>query len=584
MAVIPESLTRPGGGDHADAAASVRTGATAILEVLEQWGVERVFICPGSTEAAFLDAVVTSSQVELVITTHEAISVSMADGYARRTGRPAVAYVHANVGLGNAIAHLFAAHRGRVPLVILNGIKSSSIQGRGAFTSADYMEDFVRQYTKSAWHVAHPSRVAEDVNRALRVAQMQPTGPTWVGLPQDMLEEPNDYPVPDVRRYQIRGKTRADSDTLLRVSQALRSSVRPLIVAGDDVARSGGVQDLIRLAERVGAGVLLEERVAQERVSYPRSRRHYVGVYAPNLPVLQQADLIFFAGTRCFVEFRHPRGPHVPPEPVIVHCHSDAREIANIYPVDIGVAGDVGLNLAELLLLLPEEKAPRSPWWDITTAAATAGGHGKGVARSEHTTESAHMTVREVMERIAQEVSPGTLVVDDSTTSRTPLVEALGDKAVESLYMSSAASLGWSVGAALGVQLAAPRERVIAVIGDGGMQFALPGLWSAVRYQIPVVFVVINNTTYAAVAASLREYGGSNVRDMATLDLPGVDISGPDFARIASGFGMEAFRVTKPDELTERLRAALQSQRPTLLDAMTDPNDLGVGLPIVAAT
>jgi len=563
---------------------TARTGANAVLDVLEQWSVGRVFMCPGSTEAAFIDAAIASDQVELVITTHEAISVSMADGYARRTGRPAVAYLHANVGLANGIAHLYAARRGRVPVVILNGIKSSSIQGRRAFTSADYMEDFVRQYTKSAWHVAHASRVAEDVNRALRVAQMQPTGPTWVGLPQDMLEAPNDYPVPDVSRYQIQGTTRADSDTLLRASQALSSSVRPLIVAGDDVSRSGGVGDLIRLAERVGAGVLLEERVAQERVSFPRSHEHFVGVYAPNLAVVQQADLIFFAGTRCFVEFRHPRGPHVPAGPVIVHCHSDATEIANIYPVDIGVAGDVGLNLAELLLHLPEEKAARSPWWDTTTTSGTAREAGKGAARTESTTKAAHMTVREVMERIANEVVPGTLVVDDSTTSRTPLVEALGGKGVVSLHMSSAGSLGWSVGAALGVQLATEHERVIAVIGDGGMQFALPGLWSAVRYQIPVVIIVINNTTYAAVAASLREYDGGNTRELETVDLPGVDISGPDFARIASGFGMEAFRVTQPDELTERLRSALQSNQPTLLDVLTDPNDLGMGLPIVAST
>ena len=103
-------------------------GAAALFEVLRGWGVERVFTCPGSTEVAFLDASLRYPDVAVTLTTHESVAVAMADGYARVTGRPAVAYLHTNVGLANGLAHLGAARLARSPVVVLNGLKTTRIQ------------------------------------------------------------------------------------------------------------------------------------------------------------------------------------------------------------------------------------------------------------------------------------------------------------------------------------------------------------------------------------------------------------------------------------------------------------------------
>ena len=126
-------------------------GAAALFAVLRGWGVRHVFTCPGTTEVAFLDASLDYPEIAITLTTHESIAVALADGYARVTRQPTVAYLHTNVGLTNGLANLAAAQLARSPVVILNGLKPTAIQGRGGFTTALTIRDFARQYVKWDW-------------------------------------------------------------------------------------------------------------------------------------------------------------------------------------------------------------------------------------------------------------------------------------------------------------------------------------------------------------------------------------------------------------------------------------------------
>ena len=125
--------------------APARDGAHAIFDILRDWQIDLLFTCPGSTEAAVLDASLEYPDVRVVLTTHEAIAVSAADAYARVTGRPAIAYLHANVGLANGVAHLTCASNAHSPLVLLNGLKSTAIANRDGLTSSPFQQDYIRQ-------------------------------------------------------------------------------------------------------------------------------------------------------------------------------------------------------------------------------------------------------------------------------------------------------------------------------------------------------------------------------------------------------------------------------------------------------
>ncbi len=143
-----------------------RPAAEALIDVLVGWGIEKIFTCPGSTEAAVLDALVDRTDIELVLTTNESVAVSMADGLARTTGRPRLAYLHANVGLSNGLANLYAAQHAYSPVVVLTGLKAAPIQARSGFTTARRMRELVSQFVKDDWQSLSTDAIAEDVNRA----------------------------------------------------------------------------------------------------------------------------------------------------------------------------------------------------------------------------------------------------------------------------------------------------------------------------------------------------------------------------------------------------------------------------------
>ena len=235
-------------------------GAAALFEVLRGWGVRHVFTCPGTTEVAFLDASLGYPDVRVTLTTHESIAVAMADGYARVSGRPAAVYLHTNVGLTNGLAHLAAAQLARSPVVVLNGLKATAIQGRGGFTTAPAIRDFVRQYVKWDWQTLRADALGEDLNRALKVAIAAPAGPTYLGLSQDLVESAAPVPLPPVARYQVGGRTRPDPDEVAAAVRLLRGAERPLLVAGGELSLLGGVGDLLTLAEVLDAPVVGEDR------------------------------------------------------------------------------------------------------------------------------------------------------------------------------------------------------------------------------------------------------------------------------------------------------------------------------------
>jgi benzoylformate decarboxylase len=544
-----------------------RSGGRAVLETLLAWGVRRVFTCPGSTEAAFLDATLDHPDFEVVLTPHESIAVSAADGYARATGEPAVAYLHTHVGLANGLGHLNAARLARSPVIVLNGLKPALLQSHNGFTCIPDTGRLAEPYVRSQWQSLRTEEIPEDLNRAFRLALTEPSGPTWVGLSQDLMNATCTTPVPDPERFRPRGRTAPDPELIREAAGLLASAARPLLVAGAEVARHGAVGELVALAERLGVPVVNEDRRTYERPGFPTSHPHYAGLYDARRATVRDSDVIVFAGCRCFTEFEVPRGPDVPEGARTVHIHTDAAELGAIYGVDVGIVADERLALAGLLAGLPEG--------DLAARTGRV-----AEARAEYEADPGPLppetegveNVAAVAAALAEQVGENTTIVGDATTTGAILLRRLPQDPPHQHYTTSSGSLGWAMGAALGVKLGRPEREVVAVLGDGAFQFGPQGLWVAARYQIPVTYVVINNESYAAVAAALRRYGGTAV-DRG--DFPGKDLSGIDVSALARGYGVFAERIHSAAELGGAMAKARAHQGPALIEIMTDPDYLG---------
>ncbi|CAN5903031.1 thiamine pyrophosphate-binding protein [soil metagenome] len=546
------------------------TGADALLRVLEAWGVDHVFTCPGSTEAAFLEASHAHPGVRVLLTTHEAVAVSMADGYARATGRPGVAYLHANVGLANGIAHLYAAELGRSPVVLLTGIKPRSLQNRRGFTTTPHMRDSARQHVKSEWQVLRADALAEDAVRALKAAMAAPRGPVWLGIAQDLLEAEVPAPVLDVDRFRVAARTRPAADAVRAGAALLADAARPLVVAGSELASSGGIEAAVQLAERLGGPVVAEDRRTFERSAFPADHPCFAGLYGADRSVLGAADLVVLAGARSSVPFEPTTTRDLPPDARVVHLHPDPDEIARSEGVDVALVADAALGMADLVEGLGDHRPRPSATRFLADARAEYDDIRVRVLGAPSGTDGV-LRVPELMVELAAAADERTTVVGDATTSGGTLLHAMATQNVQ-VHTSSSGSLGWGMGAALGFALADRSRRVLAVVGDGVVQFGLPALWSAAHDRIPVTLVVVNNRSYAAVGAALRRYDGTAFR---AGRMVGVDISGPDLAAIAAGFGMASVRVHERAEVKAALAEWLPRDEPCLIEVLTDPRDFG---------
>lgn len=548
-------------------------GASALLAVLRGWGVDRLFTCPGSTEAGVLDATLRYPNLAVTLTTHEAVAVAMADGYARVTGRPAVAYLHTNVGLTNGLANLSAAWLAHSPVVVLNGLKATGLQNRAGFTTAPAIREFARQYVKWDWQTLSTAAVGEDVNRALKVAATAPQGPTYLGLPQDLLETPAAVPVPPAGRYRVAGRARPDPGLVDATARLLAGAERPLLVAGGEVAAGGATADFLALAERLGAPVAAEDRRTLEAKALPTDHPQYVGLYAPPSLAAREADVIFLAGTRTFLEFEPSAEPVLPPAARVIHLTADPLEPGKRDPADVALVADAGLALADLLAALERLPAERPTARDAFLRRARED-HAARLARWRETPAApagAPIRVPDLTRALAALLGPETTVVADAVTSS---VAALNDllPAAGRYYTTASGSLGWGMGAALGIRLAQPAGEVVAVVGDGVFLFGVQALTTAVAEHLPVIYVVVNNRSYAAVKAALARHGGEATRRGV---YPATDLAGPDLTAIARGFGAFDRRVERLANLAPALAAARAHRGPAVVEVLTDPDDIG---------
>jgi benzoylformate decarboxylase len=254
----------------------------------------------------------------------------------------------------------------------------------------------------------------------------------------------------------------------------------------------------------------------------------------------------------------------------LIHLDDRAWEIGKNYPVEIGLLGDPQAGLAELAQRVSERQSE-----DQLRAAAQRREEYSArrvaerqalLAEIEAQWEQRPMTATTLMGALSRVLPPNTALVDEVPTSESHLLETLGVLRDPSGRIGHRGwALGWGLGCAVGVKLAWPERPVVAVLGDGGALYGIQGLWTAAHHHIPVVFLIANNAQYKILKLVGTEMQLPQVSKGRYL---GMDLVGPeiDFVGLARSFGVEALRVSEPNELCERLRDALQRTEPILLD------------------
>jgi benzoylformate decarboxylase len=431
-----------------------------------------------------------------------------------------------------------------------------------------------RPWTKWAAEVSRVEDVPAAVRRAAQVALTPPTGPVFLALPVDVQLDPADGL--DLRAPRIPDRrTRPPAEALAQAASLLAEARAPAILAGSRVTEAGGIAELTKLAERLGAPVFAEMQTSHGRLPIAADHPLYAGIlpqWAPDIRArLAEFDVILVAGMNLLRELVY-RGPEdaIPESARLIQLDANAWELGKNYPVEVALLGDPKTGLAELAQLVAglqtSEHAHAAEGRTAAQAVLKAADRDALHDQIAAQWDARPMTPLALMGALARALPGDAVVVEEAATTHQNVLERLsvfGDATGHFAHRGWA--LGWGLGCAIGVKLAWPDRPVVALLGDGAALYGIQGLWTAARYHVPVTFVVANNAQYKILKASAGVMGLTHVPKVS---YQGMDLGNPavDFERLAISLGVEALCVTEPDALTEAVASSFSRSEPLLLE------------------
>jgi len=550
------------------------SGKRAFLELLKQEGVEILFGNPGTTELPLMDALAVENELRYVLALQEASVIGMADGYAQASGKLAVVNLHVTPGLGNAMGMLYDAQKAGSPILVTAGQHDQDFNTTEPILWAD-LPPIARPLVKWSAEVHRLADLPRLVHRAAKTALAPPTGPVFLSLPGDILKAEGEIDL--LAPTRVAAQLRGDPAAVKQAATILAEAKRPLIVAGDAVARSKAHAELIELAELIGAPVYSElvPSTASFPASHPLFRGAMTRMQGPIRKILEQYDVLFSVGGDLFTLSLPSDIEPMPAGLTLIHLDTDPWELGKNYPPQVAILGD-----------------PKTTLPDITDAVRKAMSSGaRGAARERlDVAKAATLAERDALKAKAREMAGQTpvqplsllnaigemlpkdaVVIDETISSGAGIRSLIRSDDPQSFYGLRGGGIGWGLPAALGVKLALPERPVLALVGDGSAMYTCQALWTAAHERIAAVFVILNNSSYRILKQRLVAQRGL----AAQVDrFVGMELTDPaiDHVNLARSLGVAAERATSVHDATDLIAKGLKSDAPLLIDVPVDRN------------
>ncbi|HUJ85925.1 MAG TPA: thiamine pyrophosphate-dependent enzyme [Burkholderiales bacterium] len=539
------------------------TGRSAFLQLLLDEGVSHMFGNPGTTELPIMEVMPDFPQLKYVLGLYESVVVGMADGYARASNRLVACNVHVAPGLGNAMGALYNAKFSGSPLILTAGQQE---QGHGLLEPLLYapLVPVAQPFVKWAVEVTRAADLPLIVRRAAKVALTPPTGPVFISLPGDVLEQ--QVELARARPTRVDARNRPSDEALARLAARLLAAKNPVILAGQELSIHDAFAEAAELAELLGAGVY--QQTIPYSAQFPTEHRAYLGALTRNQKLVRAAlepfDLALCLGADLLrMSVYSPVDP-LPEGMAVAHISERDWELGKNHPTEFALQANVKETLRALLPLLRAQRragaeqrlaalAPRN--WSAQRAKAR-------LAALE-AAEEKPIDPRYLMLRLAEALPGNAVVVEEALTSSLSLPAFLALRDPKSYYGLASGGLGFALPGAVGVSLALPARPVVAVVGDGSALYGIQALWTAAHEKLPITYVITNNRSYRILKERLISMRNSD-------KFIGMDIREPsiDYCALAQSMGVPAKRIIEPQDFAGALREAVASGGPRLIEVM----------------
>jgi benzoylformate decarboxylase len=513
----------------------------ATLDLLRAFGIKKVFGNPGSTELPFLAD--WPADIDYVLGLQEASVIGMADGYAQATRNAAFVNLHSAAGVGNALGNIFTAYRNQTPLVISAGQQARSILPLQPFLYAERASEFPRPYVKFSVEPARAEDVPAAIARAYYVAMQPPCGPTFVSVPIDDWT----HQTRPIEARIISREIGPDADMMKVLAAAFAASKHPALVVGPGVDRAKAVELMVRVAEKTKAAVWVSPFSA--RCSFPERHPQFVGFLHASPAQLSDAlrghDLVVVIGAPAFT-FHVEGHASIFDGATTIFQITDDPTAAAITPVGTSIIATMKPALRMLSELLPETRRAMPTGRMLPPAPRAAD----------------PIPVEYLLHTLSSAMPDDAVLVEEAPSHRPAMQQFMPMRGQDSFYTMASGGLGHGLPAAVGIALGRPGTRTVCLIGDGSAMYSIQALWTAAQRKLPLTVVVINNAGYGA----MRSFS----QVMQVRNVPGLDLPGIDFVKIAQGFGCDAVRVTKSSGLVPALQRGLAHDGVSLIEVMVD--------------
>ena len=544
-------------------------GREAFLALLESEGVTHLFGNPGTTELPIMAALPERPAITYIMALQESLVVAMADGYSRASGNLSACNVHVAPGLGNAMGSLYNAKWIGSPIIVTAGQQE---QGHGLTEPLLYdpLVPIAQPLVKWAMEVTRLEDLPRIMHRAAKIALTPPTGPVFISLPGDILNEHRALELGKPTRVDAAGRP---SDAALdRLADRLLAARRPVIIAGHEIATSDALEEAAALAELLGAPVYQQTvcHGAHFLCEHPAFMGGLTREQQEVRDTLSPHDLMFCIGSDVLRMSVHSAVDPMPDAMAVVQIGLRDWEMGKNYAAEIALRADVKETLAALAPLIERKRGGARA--RKAAAAIAALGKSNWSARREAAREralagagSTPMPPDLLMLRIVEALPKDAVIVEEGIMSTRALPALYPFRDARAFFGLSSGGIGFAIAGAVGVQIALPDRPVVAIIGDGSAMYSIQALWTAANAKLPITYVIANNGGYRIIKERLKlfhgveQYTGMEFRD------PAIDFTG-----LARAMGVTAMQITDPDDIGPAIAESTRRNGPTLLDVAVD--------------
>jgi len=528
------------------------TGAQALIRSLCNHGTEVIFGYPGGQILPIYDALYDCEDVQHILMRHEQGAAHAADAYARATGKVGVCFATSGPGATNLVTGIANAYMDSIPMVAITGQVRTTSLGKDAFQEAD-ITGITMPITKHNYLLKNPKDIARVIAEAFYIASTGRPGPVLVDVPMDVSLAQVDYvPVDKVELRSYKPTIAGHPIQIAKAAKAIAAAERPVIYAGGGVISADASEELVELAERTN---ILVTTTLLGKGAIPETHPHSLGMLGMHGTAyanyaVAHCDLLVAIGAR-FDDRVTGKLDAFAKKAKVIHIDVDPAEVGKTVHVDIPIVGDCKKILIELLKhIRPREEST----WNKQVMQW----------KTEYPlkyTNDGELYPQFVIEEI-WDVSKGDAVVVVDVGQHQMWAAQYYKCTFPKQFITSGGlgTMGFSLPAAIGAQVARPDKAVFNIVGDGGIQMTIQELMPAVVHKLPIKIVIMNNQ-YLGMVRQWQELFWN--KRYSSVDLT----AQPDFIKLADAYGAVGMKIEKPEDVRPALLKAMEiDDRPTVMD------------------